>query len=256
MGDGWKTFVFTDRGLESAALFRALAAAGCHPMMRVKEAGRFRPKGWKTHRPMGRFAARDGARFAGRGTAYKSAKEPLECTLLACRMPGCAEPWLILTDLAPNAADAAWYGFRAWIEPLFRLTKRGGWQWQRTRMTDPDRVERVWAAMALATLWAVEVGGAAECDERAETKAEPKTRKRRRAKVERAGAKRAPERPKNRPGSEREHRVFTRGLAIILATLLNGELPVGRFVPEPWPSIKRVAPIGEAEFEARESTYP
>ena len=56
-------------------------------------------------------------------------------------------------------ADAAWYGLRVWIEQGFKLIKRGGWQWQRTRMTDPERAERLWLAVAVATLWLVSVGG-------------------------------------------------------------------------------------------------
>ena len=47
------------------------------------------------------------------------------------------DPWLVLTDLAPECADACWYGLRAWIEQGFKRSKRGGWQWQHTRMDDP-----------------------------------------------------------------------------------------------------------------------
>ncbi|MEZ5602471.1 MAG: hypothetical protein R3F36_16745 [Candidatus Competibacteraceae bacterium] len=46
-------------------------------------------------------------------------------------------PWLILTDLPPTAANVGWYGFRAWIEHGFKKIKRGGWQWQYTRMMIP-----------------------------------------------------------------------------------------------------------------------
>lgn len=241
LGDGWRVFVLTDRGLESAALFRELAAAGCHPLMRAKAGGLFRPAGWARWRAMGDFAAREGDRFAARGTAYRWAKEPLECTLLACRVAGCADPWLILTDLPPSAADPCWYAFRSWIEQGFRLVKRGGWQWQRTRMTDPARVERVWAAVAVATVWAVEVGGLAEHEERAET-VPPVP----------AGTGPRGRRP-NRPGDRRRRvRVFVRGLAVILAGLVGGELRTGRFVPEPWPGIERIPKRSEAEFDARE----
>src|SRR5580765_1480318 len=33
------------------------------------------------------------------------------------------------------------------IEQGFKITKRGGWQWQRTRMTDPQRAARLWLAV-------------------------------------------------------------------------------------------------------------
>ena len=63
--------------------------------------------------------------------------------------------------LAPGGQHGAWYGLRAWIEQGFKLTKRGGWQWQRTRM-NPARAARLWLVVAVATLWLVSVGGVAE----------------------------------------------------------------------------------------------
>ena len=67
-----------------------------------------------------------------------------------------------MTDLAPSAGAAWWYGLRAWIEQGFKITKRGGWQWQRTRMSDPQRAARLWVAVAVATLWRLSVGGMAD----------------------------------------------------------------------------------------------
>jgi len=68
----------------------------------------------------------------------------------------------LLPDLAPSAGAAGWYGLRAWIEQGFKITKRGGWQWQRTRMSDPQRAARLWLAVAVATVWLLSVGGLAE----------------------------------------------------------------------------------------------
>ena len=75
---------------------------------------------------------------------------------------GHEEAWLVLTDLPPEQSDASWYGLRGWIEQFFKDAKRGGWQWQRTRLSDPERAERLWLAVAVATLWLVRVGGADE----------------------------------------------------------------------------------------------
>ena len=33
------------------------------------------------------------------------------------------EPWLLLTDLAPEAGNAVWYGLRSWIEQGFKVIK-------------------------------------------------------------------------------------------------------------------------------------
>ena len=103
-----------------------------------------------------------GSAWSGTGTAFKGAQRRLDCTLLTRWEAGHADPWLILTDLAPALGEAGWYGLRAWIEQSFKLAKRGGWQWQRTRMTDPARAARLWLALAVATLWLLSVGGAAD----------------------------------------------------------------------------------------------
>jgi hypothetical protein len=230
LGGGWTVLVLTDRGLESAELFRAITARGWHPLMRVKAAGSFRPAGWHAFHPLRSFAARDGQRFAAAGVAYRTA--PLPCTLLACRAAGCADAWLVLTDLPGSAADPCWYALRSWVEQGFKVVKRGGWQWQRTRMTDPGRAERLWAAVAVATIWLVEVGGLAEFEPRAET---------------------VP--PVGRRDRPRVHRVFRVGLAVILAGLLVGQVRGGRFIPEPWPTPKPIPSLTEDEFLAGK-TYP
>lgn len=161
LGEGWTVLVLTDRGLESQALFRALVGLGWHPLMRVKAGGKFRPTGWNKGHGMARFAPSVGRRFAAQGVAYPTG-ERLECTLLAAWEAGHEEPWAVLTDLPPAGADVAWYGWRMWIEQGFRAVKRGQWQWHQTQMDDPERAARLWAAVALATVWMMEVGGAGE----------------------------------------------------------------------------------------------
>jgi len=95
-------------------------------------------------------------------TCFKTRERQLDGTLLARWDAAYAEPWLILTDLPPSQADAIWYGLRAWIAGGSKDATRGGWHWEQTKMTDPARAERGWLAMALATLWVVRVGCAAE----------------------------------------------------------------------------------------------
>ena len=158
LGEGWSVLVLTDRGLESPELFGAIVGLGWHPLMRAKAAGKFRPDGWHKGHAMRGFAAAPGRRWCGAGVAYPTGSR-LACTLLACWGEGHAEPWLVLTDLPPAGASPAWYAWRMWVEQGFRAVKRGQWQWQRTRMADPARAARLWAAVAVATLWAVEVGG-------------------------------------------------------------------------------------------------
>ena len=86
----------------------------------------------------------------------------MPCTLLAQWEVGYEGAWLVVTDLAPAQATGAWYGMRSWIEAGFKDCKRGGWHWHQTKMVDPKRAERLWLALAVATFWAVSVGGEAD----------------------------------------------------------------------------------------------
>lgn len=160
LGDGWTVLVLTDRGLESADLFRAIVRLGWHPLMRVKAGGKFQPATWHRGQLMNYFAPTVGRKWSGDGVAYPTG-ERLECTLLACWDEGHDEPWLILTDLPATGANPAWYGWRMWIEQGFRAVKRGCWGWHKTQMQEPVRVARLWAAISVATVYMVEVGGEA-----------------------------------------------------------------------------------------------
>jgi hypothetical protein len=162
--------------------------------------------------------------WAGSGTAFQGPRRRLNCTLLARGEEGYTDPWLLLPDLAPSAGEACWYGLRTWIEQGFKITNRGGWQGQRTRMTDPQRAARLWLAVAVATLWLRSVGGAAEETVPVGTllpvpvDALPVSRPRRATRL-------------------RLLSVFRQGWITILVALCNHRrLPLGRFIPEPWPS--------------------
>jgi hypothetical protein len=203
LGEGWTVLVLTDRGLESPELFRAITGLGWHPLMRAKAGGHFRPDGWHKGHLMAGFAAAEGRRWAGSGVAYPAGGR-LPCTLLAVWEPGHAGPWLILTDLPPGAANPAWYAWRMWVEQGFRAVKRGRWQWQKARVADAGRVQRLWAVIAVATLWAVSVGGEGE--------------------------------PADLPEVPRGLGVLAAGLLLLwLALTRGGPLPVGRIEHHEWP---------------------
>lgn len=161
--EGWTVLVLSDRGLESPELFGFITQQGWHPLMRAKKGGKFRPAGWRGFLLMGQLVRRVGDCFYAEGIAYSGAR--LRCTLLACWGQGHDEPWLLLSDLPPEAGSAVWYAFRAWIEQGFKLIKGGGWDWHKTRMEDPGRVERLWLVLAVATLWLVAIGAEDEAQE-------------------------------------------------------------------------------------------
>jgi len=243
--------VLADRGLYARWLFVRIHRLGWHPFLRVNAGGTFRPDGARAFRRLGTFAPGPDDRWQGTGTAFQGKTSRLRCTLLAWRKAGCADVWLLLTDLPPDVADAGWYGLRAWIEQGFKVTKRGGWQWQRTRMTDPDRAARLWLAVAVATLWLLSVGGEADASVPTSTLLD----------VTPALAQRRRQRQATRL---RVVSVFRRGLTLIWAALLSrAPLPTGRFVPEPWPTVAQchsapAAPPTSPSLSRKphEKTYP
>jgi hypothetical protein len=224
--------VLADRGLYARWLFQRIVRLGWHPVLRINTGGTFRPAASAHYQPLRELVPTPGTQWVGTGTAFQGPRRRLNCTLLARWDDGYTDPWLLVTDLAPSAGEACWYGLRAWIEQGFKITKRGGWQWQRTRMTDPQRAARLWLAVAVATLWLLSVGGLAEETIPAGTllalPANPKL-----------GA-----RPR-RATQLRLVSVFRQGWVSILVALLNHHrFPLGRFAPEPWPS---TAPVHTQE---------
>jgi hypothetical protein len=92
-------------------------------------------------------------------------------------------------------------------------------------MSDPQRTARLWSAVAGATLWLLSVGGEAEGTVPVGTPpALPATLLL----------------PPHRHATRlRLVSVFRQGWQSILVALLHHcRLPIGRFVPEPWPSVE------------------
>src|SRR6266511_3533208 len=154
----WTVLVLTDRGLYARWLFRRIVRLGWHPFLRINQGCKFRPHGQTQFVWVSELVGQIGQRWRGAGTAFASRDCRLDCTLIAWWGEGHKEPWFVLTDLAPDRCDAQWYGLRSWCEQAFKCTKRGGWQWQQTQMRQPDRVARLWLAMAVATLWMITLG--------------------------------------------------------------------------------------------------
>jgi Transposase DDE domain len=221
----WTVIVLADRGLYARWLFRRITRLGWHPFLRINTGGTFRPTGQVRGVPLQTLVPEPGTTWQGTGIAFRGRNRQLHCTLLACWEAGYKDPWLLLTDLPPEASTACWYGVRAWIEQGFKITKRAGWQWQRTRMTEPERAARLWLAVAVATLWLLSVGG--EADETIPTSTV----------LDVTALVPQPSRTR-RATRLRLVSVFRRGWTLILVALLDhAPLPMGRFVPEPWPGV-------------------
>lgn len=218
---GWEVIVLADRGLYARWLFRRIVRLSWHPFLRINRGGTFQPAG-EGRCPLGTLVPRVGTAWAGRGTAFQGADRQLACTLVACWEAGYKDPWLVLTDLAPDACQVQWYGIRTWREQGFKCTKRGGWQWQQTRMSDPARAERLWLALAVATFWVLSVGEAAEQDTSRSVTADLLP---------------TPQRP-------RRVRLFRLGLLTLLVAAITAQpLPLpGPLSVDPWPADATFAP--------------
>lgn len=149
--------VMADRGLWSPTLWAAIRAHGFHPLLRVRPDVTFRPLGG-LRRPARGLVPGPGHAWVGSGTAFKHRAVQRAATLIVTWEVDQAEPWLVLTDLAPTAVGPCWYGLRTWVELGFRALKSFGWQWERTRRLDPERVARHWLVLAIATLWTLATG--------------------------------------------------------------------------------------------------
>lgn len=154
--DQLTVLVLTDRGL-----WHYLRDLGWHPLMRVRPETTFAPVG-QTRLPARLLVPGPGSAWVGIGVAFKHRPVRQPGTLIVVWDQGQAEPWILLTDLPPDRVGVAWYGLRVWIEPGFRARKGVGWQWERTRRTDPDRIARHWLVLAVATLWVLAYGTRAE----------------------------------------------------------------------------------------------
>ena len=146
--------MMTDRGLWSPRLWNQIRALGWHPLMRVKNDTVFQPLNG-CRQPARQLVPGKGYAWIGRGTAFRNPRIHRFTTLAMVWDEDQKAPWMVLTDLAPDQVGVSWYGLRFWIELGFRALKGVGWQWQHTRRTDPQRVNRHWLVLAVATLYAM-----------------------------------------------------------------------------------------------------
>jgi hypothetical protein len=220
--EDWVVLVMADRGLYASWLFEAIQKCKWHPFLRINDRIFFRPKDEKEFKTLHIAFHQPDCTWSGAGTCFKT--HPIESTLLVQWEEGFEEPWLILTDLSPDQALPCWYGLRSWIECGFKHIKSAGWQWQYTRMVDPERATRFWLAIAVATLWVLSVGGEAD------------------ANIPESSLEALPENHIARRRSQKSSftrllSCFHRGIIIIVTALIaQRPLPLGRFVPEPWPT--------------------
>jgi Transposase DDE domain len=238
---GYQVLVLTDRGMYSPQLFRCLVSQGWHPFLRIRAQGFWRPRGSRKWRDLSRLPLPPDQTRAWTGEVFKNDEGRLNCTLVGYAGGDHAEPWLIVTDLAPEVAQASWYGLRGWIEQGFKRVKGEGWRLPRTRIRSCARLERLWLAVAVATLWVLEVGGEAEVAEPGRGGA-PKPKKEvgkdmpALPDLKRGEPEEAPGTgPRPGTSAERTWGVFGRGWNLVRNALAVGVVLLGSWHPEAWP---------------------
>ena len=145
------------RGISSPKLWQQIHAQGWHPCMRYRKNITFRADGGK-RLPARAFVSVPDTPWTGRGTAFGPPPAQRRCTLLAVWYAGQEEPWIILTDLAPDKVRPSWYAPRFGIELGFKALKILGWKWDKTRRTGPTRISCHWLVLSAATLLALAYG--------------------------------------------------------------------------------------------------
>jgi len=159
--EDWTVIVLADRGLYASWLFKLIQSLGWHPFLRINRDGKFKMSDddWQDLRT---FITEPGQKRAEEVLCFK--RNSVQAVLLGRWTEGYEQPWYILTDLGIQQAEVAWYGMRNWIESSYRDLKRDGWQWQSTRITAPERAERIWLVMAVAMVWVLSEGSQMEDD--------------------------------------------------------------------------------------------
>ena len=116
----------------------------------------FKPKGERRWLSLSHLVYKGMPAFNMEGTCFKG--KPLQCTLSLQWGADCDKPCLIVTSLPPKAVKPALYALRYWIECGFKDFKRGFFHWEQTKMTCPQRAQRLWLVMSIALLWLTALG--------------------------------------------------------------------------------------------------
>lgn len=145
--------LLTDRQFPGRPLLRMLRAQGWHWLLRVRRNFPIRLADGQVIR-LGELAPCQGTRALRRGATIRD----VPTNIVATWRKTDPEPWLLITDLPPTAQCCCTYRIRTWEEELFRDLKSYGWHWDQSKVKAPERVERLLAVLALATLWMLALG--------------------------------------------------------------------------------------------------
>jgi hypothetical protein len=191
--------LLADRGITSPGVIALCRRLGWHFVLRLSaganQTNRVR-HGGREH-ALWALVGRRGARFAGPVQVYKRAGwVPVELTVHWPRR--FAEPWVLLSDRPAGPAIVRCYRRRVRVEATYQDCKRRGWNVEASKLTAPDRLNRLLLALHLAVWWAHQLG----------------------RRVIRGGLRRRYDRP-----DRRDKGVFRLGREHLMEELLHGRCP-------------------------------
>jgi len=156
--DNWSVYALTDSGLYAKPLYEYLTQnCGWDVFMRTNISdGLFKSKGTNKWRPIHRWLTQGMSPIILQGTCFQT--NPIDCTLILLWGVDCQTPCILISNLAPPDITHNVYTLRYWIECGFKDIKRGLFHWEQTKMTCPQRAERLWLVLSIALLWVTTIG--------------------------------------------------------------------------------------------------
>jgi hypothetical protein len=152
-----EVFIVADREFHSIFLAEWIKEQmNCHFVLRIQSNTYVEVKGeWKR---ADSTVSRGGRSFYSNLLVTRYRKATYRVNLAAIWSKKEDEPWLIISDLKYLKQIESIYAKRFWIEEMFSDHKSRGLNLEQTRITDPDRLERLLVAVAIAYLWIMQVG--------------------------------------------------------------------------------------------------
>ncbi len=157
---GCTVTLLADRGITGPAVIDLCAAVGWHYVLRVSvgpaQANRVHLPGAAEGR-LWDLVTGPGQRWAGVAALFKEAGwRPVALTIAWDRTA--REPWVLVSDRPAGMARVREYRRRTHAEATYADCKRRGWNIERSKVTDPDRFDRLLLALHLALWWSEQLG--------------------------------------------------------------------------------------------------
>jgi DDE family transposase len=151
-----RVVLLTDRGLTWPSVIDHCQRVGWSFLGRVQGQTRVKIADGRVQ-PIRDLAPRPGTRWRGTGGAFLDAGWR-EVAIVAVWRRGTDEPWLLVTDLEPTWQRCTDYRHRMDIEHSFRDDKSHGFDWDASRVRDPDHMARLMLVLQLAACFVLTQG--------------------------------------------------------------------------------------------------